>query len=58
MTALIAECAYYKAERRGFVPGFELDDWLAAESEILAKPAANGTAKVRRIRKNGAATKR
>lgn len=33
-TAAIAERAYYKAERRGFVPGFELDDWLAAEREV------------------------
>lgn len=23
--------AYFLAERRGFVPGSELDDWLAAE---------------------------
>ncbi len=30
----IAECAYYKAESRGFEPGYELDDWLAAEGEI------------------------
>ncbi len=29
-----AECAYYKAEARGFVPGHEMDDWLAAESEL------------------------
>lgn len=27
----IAESAYYKAEARGFLPGHELDDWLAAE---------------------------
>jgi hypothetical protein len=33
-TAAIAERAYYKAERRGFAPGFELDDWLAAEREV------------------------
>lgn len=26
--------AYYKALARGFVPGYELDDWLAAEKEI------------------------
>jgi hypothetical protein len=32
----IAEAAYYRAEQRGFVPGYELDDWLAAEREILA----------------------
>jgi hypothetical protein len=30
----ILEAAYYRAERRGFVPGEELDDWLAAEAEI------------------------
>ena len=30
----IAENAYYKAEARGFEPGHELEDWLAAESEI------------------------
>lgn len=29
-----AECAYYKAEARGFVPGHEMDDWLEAESEL------------------------
>ncbi len=28
-----AECAYYKAEARGFEPGYEIDDWLAAEAE-------------------------
>ncbi len=32
--ARIAENAYYKAEARGFEPGHELEDWLAAESEI------------------------
>ncbi|MGE0158683.1 MAG: DUF2934 domain-containing protein [Gemmatimonadales bacterium] len=30
----ISEAAYYRAERRGFTPGCELDDWLAAESEV------------------------
>lgn len=33
-TAMIAEGAYYIAERRGFDAGHELDDWLAAEAEI------------------------
>ena len=33
----IAEAAYYKAERRGFAPGFEERDWLAAESEMDAE---------------------
>ena len=29
----IALAAYLRAERRGFVPGAELEDWLAAENE-------------------------
>ena len=29
----IAVAAYLRAERRGFVPGMELHDWLAAEAE-------------------------
>lgn len=31
---LIAQAAYFRAERRGFAPGGELQDWLEAESEI------------------------
>lgn len=31
---MVAEAAYYRAEKRGFAPGQELDDWLAAEAEI------------------------
>jgi hypothetical protein len=31
---LIAELAYGIAERRGFGPGNELNDWLQAEAEI------------------------
>jgi hypothetical protein len=30
---LIAEAAYYRAQRRGFEPGYEIEDWLAAEAE-------------------------
>ncbi len=33
---LIAEAAYFRAEQRGFVPGQELEDWLAAEIEVDA----------------------
>jgi hypothetical protein len=33
---MIAEAAYYRAEKRGFAPGCEIDDWLAAEAEITA----------------------
>ena len=41
-SAMIAEAAYYRAERRGFESSHEIEDWLAAESEIdgmLRKPA-------------------
>ena len=34
--ALIAEAAYLRAERRGFAPGNETEDWLAAEAEVDA----------------------
>jgi hypothetical protein len=32
----IAEAAYYKAEKRGFISGFEEQDWAEAETEILS----------------------
>jgi hypothetical protein len=32
----IARAAYYRAEKRGFVPGHEKEDWLEAERELLA----------------------
>jgi hypothetical protein len=31
---MIEQAAYYRAEQRGFAPGAELQDWLAAELEI------------------------
>ena len=31
---LIEESAYYRAERRGFEPGREEEDWLEAEKEV------------------------
>jgi hypothetical protein len=31
---MVAESAYHRAERRGFAPGYEHEDWLAAEAEI------------------------
>ena len=37
MQARIAEAAYYRAESRGFEPGGEVGDWLAAEAEIMAR---------------------
>ena len=33
---MIAEGAYLRAERRGFAPGHEAEDWLAAEAEVDA----------------------
>ncbi|MBL6987867.1 MAG: sterol desaturase family protein [Methylobacter sp.] len=35
LEGMIAEAAYYKAEKRGFNPGYELKDWLDARSEII-----------------------
>jgi hypothetical protein len=32
--AMIAEEAYFLAEKRQFEPGHEIDDWLTAEAEI------------------------
>lgn len=32
----VAEVAYFLAERRGFAPGSELEDWLEAESVVRA----------------------
>jgi hypothetical protein len=44
--ALIAEKAYLRAERRGFAPGHETEDWLAAEAEVdvLLKVSLGGSA--------------
>jgi len=36
--ARIAEAAYFQAEQRGFAPGFEMKDWLAAEAQVRARP--------------------
>lgn len=44
--AMIAEAAYLRAERRGFAPGHETEDWLAAEVEVdvLLRIGAGGPA--------------
>ena len=31
---MVAVNAYYRAEKRGFEPGYEMDDWCEAEQEI------------------------
>lgn len=40
---MIREAAYYRAERRGFAPGLEAEDWAQAEAEVLERVRrANG----------------
>ena len=34
---MVAEAAYYRAEKRGFEPGDEQEDWLEAEQEMMEK---------------------
>ena len=35
LDAMIAEAAFYRAEKRNFYPGYELRDWLEAKRDIL-----------------------
>jgi hypothetical protein len=42
---VIKTAAYYLAERRGFTPGCELQDWLAAEASIHSSVDTTQTAK-------------
>jgi hypothetical protein len=44
---MICEAAYYRAEKRGFTPGLEAEDWLHAEAEVLERVRAlrNGNGK-------------
>jgi hypothetical protein len=32
---MIATAAYFRSQERGFEPGHELEDWLAAETEVV-----------------------
>jgi hypothetical protein len=43
---MIAETAYYQAEKRGFQSGHEMLDWLEAEKAVdnLLSKAANSVA--------------
>lgn len=34
---LISQAAYFRAEKRGFAPGLEIEDWREAEAEVLSK---------------------
>ena len=42
---MVRMAAYFRAEQRGFAPGNEWEDWLAAEAEI---DALVGAAKLRK----------
>jgi Protein of unknown function (DUF2934) len=37
----IARVAYFRAQQRGFAPGHELEDWLAAEQEVYRQVAGD-----------------
>lgn len=39
---MIACAAYFHAERRGFTPGYEIEDWLRAEQEVDQLLFGNG----------------
>jgi hypothetical protein len=41
----IARTAYFIAEKRGFEPGHELDDWLAAEAAVARAEQQSRAAK-------------
>lgn len=34
--------AYYRYCERGYIPGADVEDWLAAEHEVLARTSGNG----------------
>jgi hypothetical protein len=34
---LVSEAAYYRAKKRGFTPGHELEDWIQAEAEVIRR---------------------
>jgi len=44
--AMIRAGAYFRAERRGFAPGAELDDWLAAEVDAALAELTQSAAPV------------
>ncbi len=41
LEAMIAEAAYYRAEKRNFSPGHEIRDWLEAKQEIIKQLYGN-----------------
>lgn len=52
---MVRTAAYFRAERRGFAPGHEAADWLAAEAEVEAQLAAvTRRPRTRKTAKSGA----
>jgi len=45
--AMIPQRAYLRAERRGFQPGYEMEDWLAAEREVESVPPGGRSSAMR-----------
>jgi hypothetical protein len=47
--SLVRMTAYLRAERRGFAPGYEIEDWLAAEAEVSARQDAKPAKQPRKV---------
>jgi hypothetical protein len=45
---MIRTAAYFRAQSRGFAPGYEWEDWLAAEAEVSSLPEPEAPAKARK----------
>jgi hypothetical protein len=45
---MVRTAAYFRAQRREFAPGYEIEDWLAAEVEVRALVEPAGVAKPRK----------
>ena len=45
---LVRTAAYYRAERRGFAPGYEWEDWLVAEAEVSTLAGSRSVPKPRK----------
>ncbi len=39
---MVEEAAYYLAQKRGFKAGYEMEDWLEAEKQILMQLEDDG----------------
>jgi len=37
LAQIIASAARQRAEERGFMPGYEMQDWLHAQAEVMAQ---------------------